>query len=1033
MTQISQHSKFARGAEWRKWDLHVHTPGTLKEDKYEGESIDEKWQKFCESINSDRENISVIGVTDYLLLDNYQKFVQLVEEGKITKKFDLILPNIELRITPVTGGGRALNLHIIVDPEFVDQLGDRIYSKLSMKSGGGTTYDASRGNLIRLGKSINSKLSDNDAYKEGARKFVADFDSLQTVFDNDPQLKEYCVIVVSNSSNDGASGVTQHSDFLEDNDSDLDIKRQSIYKFADAIFSSNPKDREYFLGKGIDKEKVVIQKCSSLKPCIHGCDAHTNSRLFNPDHDRFCWIKADPTFEGLKQITYEPESRVFIGIEPEVEDRVRENKTKYIESVFINQKDDYDDRHGEWFKDIQIPLNKELVAVVGNKGSGKSALTDIIGLVGNSHNKLYGPKKEELFSFLNKEKFLKNNLASNFYAKLKWFSKHEDQVGLDSDTNVNISEKIEYLPQKYLERICSNIDHEDFRQKLNEVIFGYVKKEERYQKENLDELLSYLTEQSKRDVDILKDDLHQQNEKVVSIEKKLTEEYKHEVLDKKKQKQSEIDAHETNKPKEIVKPEKSEGETEEMQNRLDRLNKDILEVEDNIQKSETELTQINSDIEELTQVKRAVERQKLEISGIHTKYKDLLESNDIRFEEVIDLSIDFEKIDVVITTKQERGKELKMVLIDPEEIEDPTLGEKSLLKRLKDLNKKKKKITDGMEAPDRLYHAYIKSMTEWEARKKQLTGTEVNPKEDTLNWYTTELLHVENEYPSQLKAARETRKSIVQNIFKKKKEFVLFYNKIKSSIDSEIEKYKKELENYDIAIGAGIQIESSFENKFFDFISQSVKGSFQGRVEGEESLYKICDRVEDWGNEDQVVKFLNNLQQHLDVEKEKGVFAQLKRGYTAVDLYDYVYSLDYIKTKYDLKVDDKDLSELSPGERGGLLLIFYLMLDRREIPLVIDQPEDNLDNGSIYQILVTFLKKAKLRRQIIIVTHNPNLAVVADAEQIIYVSIDKKDQRNKYSFYSGSIENPIINKKVIDILEGTRPAFDNRRLKYRKH
>ena len=107
------------------------------------------------------------------------------------------------------------------------------------------------------------------------------------------------------------------------------------------------------------------------------------------------------------------------------------------------------------------------------------------------------------------------------------------------------------------------------------------------------------------------------------------------------------------------------------------------------------------------------------------------------------------------------------------------------------------------------------------------------------------------------------------------------------------------------------------------------------------------------------------------------------------------------------------------------------MLDMSDIPLFIDQPEDNLDNQSVYEILVTFLKKAKKRRQIIMVTHNPNLAVVADAEQIIHVSIDKKN-KNDFDFCSGSIENPEINDRVVKILEGTMPAFDNRRLKYRK-
>jgi ABC-type lipoprotein export system ATPase subunit len=146
-----------------------------------------------------------------------------------------------------------------------------------------------------------------------------------------------------------------------------------------------------------------------------------------------------------------------------------------------------------------------------------------------------------------------------------------------------------------------------------------------------------------------------------------------------------------------------------------------------------------------------------------------------------------------------------------------------------------------------------------------------------------------------------------------------------------------------------------------------------------------------------------------------------------------VFGFDYLETKYDLKIDGKDLKELSSGERGGLLLIFYLMLDRRDIPLVIDQPEDNLDNKSVYEILVTFLKEAKKRRQIIIVTHNPNLAVVADAEQIIHVFIDKRNNINDFSFRSGAIENPEINRAVVDILEGTLPAFDNRRLKYRRH
>jgi predicted ATPase len=126
---------------------------------------------------------------------------------------------------------------------------------------------------------------------------------------------------------------------------------------------------------------------------------------------------------------------------------------------------------------------------------------------------------------------------------------------------------------------------------------------------------------------------------------------------------------------------------------------------------------------------------------------------------------------------------------------------------------------------------------------------------------------------------------------------------------------------------------------------------------------------------------------------------------------------------------DKELSELSPGERGTLLLVFYLLVDKGDIPLIIDQPEHNLDNQTIYKLLVPAIKKAKKNRQIIIITHNPNLAVVCDAEQIIYAELDKKDE-NRVSYYSGSIENPLTNKHLLDVLEGTRPAFENRDKKY---
>ena len=148
------------------------------------------------------------------------------------------------------------------------------------------------------------------------------------------------------------------------------------------------------------------------------------------------------------------------------------------------------------------------------------------------------------------------------------------------------------------------------------------------------------------------------------------------------------------------------------------------------------------------------------------------------------------------------------------------------------------------------------------------------------------------------------------------------------------------------------------------------------------------------------------------------------------ELYDMLFGLGFLTSYYDLRQNNKSLEQLSPGEKGALLLVFYLVLDKEDIPLIIDQPEDNLDNNSVATVLVPYIKEAKKHRQIIMVTHNPNLAVVSDSEQVIKVNIDKEDG-NKFSFNSGGIETNAINAQIVEVLEGTIPAFTSRKNKYR--
>ena len=134
---------------------------------------------------------------------------------------------------------------------------------------------------------------------------------------------------------------------------------------------------------------------------------------------------------------------------------------------------------------------------------------------------------------------------------------------------------------------------------------------------------------------------------------------------------------------------------------------------------------------------------------------------------------------------------------------------------------------------------------------------------------------------------------------------------------------------------------------------------------------------------------------------------------------------DFLRVKAVVKLGGKPIEVLSIGQRGTLLLKVYLSTATARQVFIIDQPEDNLDNNFIMNELVPLILKAKKSRQIIMSTHNANLVVNADAEQILVARLDTTQP-----YLAGSIENPEINKSIRDILEGGEQAFRQRERKY---
>ena len=1035
-----------RGSEWRKWDLHIHAPGTKLNDQFTT-SKGNIWDEYCQRLHD--SDVQVFGIADYFSADGYfstrEKFRERhPESGKV------FFPNIELRTNDVVNKEQEeVNIHLVFNP-FRPDHEDKVRSFLmSLK----TNKTDGAGRHVKV-----SELTAKSHFEEATttRAFIRE--ALEETYGKGAELLDF-VLIVAAANNDGIRAERGKKRKL--------LITDEVDKFSDAFFG-NAGNVEYFLSTHRAEDKT---EHTEPKPVLSGCDAHSLSELdmhlgqVVSDSSsgivlKPTWIKSDLTFEGLKQIIFEPRNRVFIGEEPEIERRVREHKTRYIESLHITCIDGYQvDRHGTWFCDEQIVLGKELVAIIGNKGSGKSAVTDSIGLLGNSHNQtsegISGGKAEELFSFLNKDKFLKGGCAGHFQGVLHWYEGEPDRKRLDAQVAPHLPEKVEYLPQKYLERICANIADDEFRTTLNEVIFGYVRPQDQFGKTNLNDLIEYRTQQAEEDIAQKKRELHQANVKVVSVESKLTEDFRKELTEKIKLKKEDLNAYVTARPDEKPNPEATAGTASVETEQIEQLTQNIEGLVGQIAQLDAEQVEVSGVAEELRQVRQAIEREAVALTELEAKYRTALNNAGLAFDQIIKLTVDYSSLDGVVATKQERLIEIEALLLTKEQIAATvggydeadaesaraaaTIG--SLVCQKAVLEAQRADLVERLGKPAREYQEYLKELKSWTDREKELRGDDQNPAADTLKGLEKELGKVNTVYPEALRSARADRERICKELFNKKRCLTQFYDGIKQSIDREITKCREHLGEYDISIEAGLRFSSRFYDDFLGFINQGAVGSFHGREDGRAMLRRLSDSVTDWEEEGEVFNALDAIVEALHTDKRPGVsppnaardvFKQMKGQRPVQELYDYLFGFDYLGTKYDLKVDQKDLSELSPGERGGLLLVFYLMLDRQDIPLVIDQPEDNLDNKSVYEILVTFIKQAKKRRQIILVTHNPNLAVVADAEQIIHVSIDKKDGKHDFDFFSGSIEDASINRVVVDILEGTLPAFDNRRLKYRK-
>jgi ABC-type lipoprotein export system ATPase subunit len=951
-----------RGSLWRRWDLHFHTPASFdyRDPKVTNEQI---VASLLEN------NIGVVAITDHHRIDP-DRIVALRE---IAGDELTILPGIEFRCEL---GGTTTVHYIGIFPEDSDvhELWTHLQGKLDISP---TQVNAIGNDRVWVpydrGTSVIRELGGLVSIHAGIRS-----NSIEKI-KNKPEFKQR-------------------------------VKTDILRDCVDILEVSSLEDCNGY-------KTIVFPAVGFRRPLMTGSDNHD---VLNYSAACPCWIRGDATFAALKHLCCEPDDRVFLGDTPPLLQRVAKNRTRYIRSVEIRKVENAP-ISDKWF-DCSVPLNHGLVAIIGNKGSGKSALADILGLLGDSH-------AGSAFSFLTTDKFRKasNNKSRFFKGSILWESEGTSEKLLSEQVTAEI-ESVKYLPQEYIESVCNELQEHGagrFSQELASVIFSHVDPSERLDCRTFDELLKYKTAEKQKAIDVRRESLRAVIERLIEQERLASPGHVQSINELLLSKKRELAAHDLAKPPEAFKPTEDNATrilTEAAEAKLQILTVEVDALNEHVSAAKGALALANRRMAAADRLATRLTSFESEVQMLRTQSAKDCADLDLALDDLIKVTFDTTRLkDARLLASQQALAQT--TILDPD-------VETGTLKRIARCLKEMADIRSALAGPSQKYQQFLTDLKEWQVRRAAIEGTE--DAEDTIKFFEKQLAdstQSANQIPVVLQEVIDKSIEVYGDIVA----LATVFSELYAPVQKFIEKHPLAKSQFQMSFETKI-VERRFADDLLSKIAQNKRGSFNGSVEGKERAASLL-RETDFNSAENSSEFLLKIWAaiHNDLRNETPpamhVSDQLARGATAQQLYEHIFGFGYLSPFFTLRWAGKDVQQLSPGERGTLLLVFYLLIDRSDIPLIIDQPEENLDNQTVFNVLVPSIKEARARRQLIIVTHNPNLAVVCDADQVICASIDKEDG-HRVRYEAGGIENPIINRRILDILEGTRPAFDNRDSKY---
>ncbi|MDX1526115.1 MAG: hypothetical protein R3273_07730 [Pseudidiomarina maritima] len=966
-------SSWPIGSIWRRWDLHVHTPLSMLGSSFTGIA----WNEYVDALEkaAEKEGIAVIGVTDYMTIDGYEKLHQEKTQNDRLKSTSLLIPNIEFRILPATSDGKALNLHLLIDPEAPDHI-QRIKDALRNLriEYDGHTYGCFHDDLIKFGRAQNPLLGDDAAYKFGLEQFKPDKTLMKSWLEKEKWLRSHSLIGVANGK-DGISGLPLDG---------FGATRDEILKLCDFVFSGNPSDRRHYLGqKASAPPEEIVRQYRSLKPCLHGSDAHKIEDLFKPDHDRFCWIKGDPSFHGLRQVLWEPEHRVHIGeLPPQHSD-----KSQVISRINISGDEN-------WFSVRHLDLNPALITVIGEKGSGKTAIADMIAFASGAPL-----DKSSQSSFINKGAIHLEGVK----VELDWANGEKTEAILPAKPFIAGRPKVRYLSQDFVERLCS-ADHQgiELQSAIEEVVFAKLSEVQREGYSSFGELRNARESASKSRRSRIRGDLAALHKDVESNVISVQERPQKEVLRKEaEQKVRELEKQLPNAS--MTVDSKVLAELDVAREERKKLEGFVADLRRNKRRVEDALESYQELKEQTHEAVKAIAKRLAPL--------DLLDNLEVRMQP----SWNDDVVEKLKNASGSLGQQIDQKLGEGK-IPPPDGSLAHLQTAIKSLEER---LAKDEVAKNRVLDL-----------QKEISSAKANAER-----LKKEVDRIDGSVTESLKRLKNRQFSLYLEMFQAlghdEEGLAELYSPLQAAIDSLGEEMQ-------FRVSVGYQIDKEkWWSKFDGFFDNRKGGVEKQRADTSRIVEKFL--LPAWKSGD--VALIQSSLEKLLICLEVDTFPK-KYGLSSlslVDLYDWIFSTDHISLSYKIQYGGTDLEHLSPGTRGIALLVLYLLMDEDDTrPLLIDQPEGNLDNSSVFEQLVPYIQQAKKRRQVILITHNPNLVVATDAEQVVVASADRPATQPYplIHYSSGALEHSDlgdsmgIREAVCLFLEGGKDAFRVRENRY---